>query len=76
MTALNVGDPDLSTGSVMIRQGKGRKPRVTFLGSNRLRMAIKYLRFRGNVGSDSPLWATAESGRLKYAGLRDIIRCE
>ena len=43
ITALNVGDLDLSTGSVVIRQGKGRKPRVTFLAARSLRMVIRYL---------------------------------
>ena len=46
MIALNVEDVDLSTSTVLIRSGKGRKPRVTFLGARSLRALMRYLRFR------------------------------
>ena len=74
MTALNVGDIDLNTGSVVIRQGKGRKPRVTFLGAKSLRMLIKYLRFKPSKSTDAPLWTAKAGSRLTYTGLRDIAR--
>ena len=74
MTALKTGDLELGTGSVLIRQGRGRKPRVTFLGAIGLRAVKRYLRFRGNGANDSPLWATEEGGRLTYCGQGDIVR--
>jgi len=30
---INLDDIELATGSIMIRQGKGRKPRMVFLGA-------------------------------------------
>ena len=74
MIALNVGDVDLGTGTVLIRCGKGRKPRVTFLGARSLRALIRYLRFRQAVKEDAPLWAGEDGKRLKYTSLRDIVR--
>jgi integrase/recombinase XerD len=34
---INQEDVDLATGAVMIRQGKGRKPRMVFLGRKTIR---------------------------------------
>ena len=74
MLALNIGDVDLSNGSVVIRCGKGRKPRVTFLGARSLRVLMQYLRLRGRTESDAPLWVTLDGNRLAYSSLRDIVR--
>ena len=74
MLALNIGDVDLNNGTVVIRCGKGRKPRVTFLGARSLRVLMRYLRLRGRRESDAPLWATRDGNRLTYTGLRDIVR--
>lgn len=74
MTALNVSDVDLATGSVLIRSGKGRKPRMVFLGAKSLRALIRYLRFRSELDEHQPLWLTRNGRRLGYFGLRDVIR--
>ena len=74
MLALDVGDVDLNNGTVVIRCGKGRKPRVAFLGARSLRVLMRYLRLRGRRETDAPLWATLEGKRLTYTGLRDIVR--
>jgi site-specific recombinase XerD len=72
--ALDLGDVDLGTGSVLVRQGKGRKPRVTFLGG-RARLALaRYLRHRKDLAESTALWATVDGTRLTYAGLRQVIR--
>jgi len=73
-TALSYGDVDLKTGSVLIRSGKGRKARVTFLGTKSRRELLRYLRFRGSVAVSAPLFATKEGKRLRYESLRDIVR--
>lgn len=69
--ALDVADVNLSSGAVIIRQGKGRKFRTTFLGAKTRRELVRYLRHREDTG---PLWVTIEGTRLKYAGLRQIVR--
>ncbi|MGQ9459413.1 MAG: tyrosine-type recombinase/integrase, partial [Anaerolineae bacterium] len=74
VTALNVGDADLASGTLLIRRSKGNRPRAAFLGRKALKALLKYLRCREGVGPDAPLWATENGGRLSYAGLRDILR--
>ena len=72
-TALSYGDADLRSGSLLIRSGKGGKPRVTFLGVTSRRAVLKYLRKRGEPQDGEPLFATDEGGRFTYAGLRSMI---
>jgi site-specific recombinase XerD len=74
MIALDMEDVDLATGTVLIRCGKGRKPRCTFLGARSQRAMIRYLRYRRTAKASDPLWATRGGRRLSYSGLRDIIR--
>lgn len=72
--ALNVGDVDMNTGSVLVRSGKGRKPRVTFAGPKTRQALARYLRHRENLGDAAPLWATRNGGRLSYQGIREVLR--
>jgi len=71
--ALNMADVNLSSGAVIVRQGKGGKFRTVFLGARSRRDLLRYLRLRGELG-DGPLWVTTEGSRLTYAGLRQIVR--
>lgn len=71
---LNLGDLDLSDGSIRVRRGKGGKARTVFVG-NRTRQALaRYLRRRHNPAPDAPLWLTADGRRLSKAGLREVVR--
>jgi integrase/recombinase XerC/integrase/recombinase XerD len=70
--ALDVQDVNLSTGAVIIRQGKGGKFRTVFLGAKTRRELLRYLRHRGEAGG--PLWATVAGKPLTYAGLRQVVR--
>jgi len=72
--ALNVGDVDLTTGAVLVRKSKGKRPRTVFLGSKALRALLRYLRHRPDVGPGDPLWATQDGRRLTYWGLRQVVR--
>jgi integrase/recombinase XerD len=74
LIALNVGDVQMRTGSVLVRHGKGGKFRTVFLGAKARRALAAYLRSRENTEAQDPLFATAERERLKYEGLRDIVR--
>jgi site-specific recombinase XerD len=68
---LDLSEVNLSTGAVIIRKGKGRKFRTAFLGAKTRRELVRYLRHREDTG---PLWVTVQGTRLKYAGLRQIVR--
>ena len=74
LTALNIGDVNLSTGTVIVREGKGGKRRATFLGAKARQGLLRYLRHRPDVKSVDPLWVTRAGGRLSYWGLRQIVR--
>ncbi len=74
LTALNVEDLDLASGAVTVRHGKGGKARVVFAGKKARRALGTYLRARGAVEGDEPLFASAPGTRLRYEALRDIVR--
>ncbi|MBC7265169.1 MAG: tyrosine-type recombinase/integrase [Chloroflexi bacterium] len=71
--SLNVGDVNLGTGAVVVRQGKGRKFRTAFLGSKALRALAQYLRHRPEVMPADPLWIARDGERLTYWGLRQVL---
>lgn len=56
--SLTVGDIDLVDGKIAIRQGKGKKDRVAFLGEQARRALRRYLATRPVLGPDAPLWLT------------------
>jgi len=43
---INLEDVDMASGAVIIRQEKGRKPRMVFLGRKTVRAIRRYLRYR------------------------------
>jgi len=73
---LNIDLEDLkqASGTILIRHGKGSKPREVYLGKHSRKLLRKYLKHRYD---DSPaLWVTHPrfgSERLGYDGLRAII---
>jgi len=71
--AVNVGDCDLDTGAILLRQTKGRRPRIVFLGKRARRAVLAYLRAR-KAGPTEPLFANDEGARLTYWGLRLILQ--
>lgn len=71
VTHLDVGDVDTVRGSVLVRQGKGRKPRTVFIGK-RTRKAIRaYMRV---AMANKALFTNDEGERLPYAGLATMVR--
>lgn len=58
-------------GSVLIRQGKGRKPRTVFLGSRSRKALRSYLNRRKD--ESAWLWVTDSGSRLSYDGLYTMI---
>jgi site-specific recombinase XerD len=75
--ALDVADVNLSTGSVIIRKGKGGKFRTAFLGARTRREVMRYLRHTvatSHHPGTGALWVTVQGGRLTLAGLRQVVR--
>jgi site-specific recombinase XerD len=54
--ALTVGDVDMKSGMVRIREGKGRKDRVTRMGAKARKALLKYLRTRDGLTASSRLF--------------------
>ena len=69
---INLEDVELATGSVLIRQGKGRKPRMVFLGRKTIRAIRAYLRSRRD--NNPALWVSIHGDRMTYAALRCLLR--
>ncbi|RPI82101.1 MAG: site-specific tyrosine recombinase XerD, partial [Nitrosopumilales archaeon] len=70
---LNVGDINLTTGSVNVNHGKGNKFRIVWLGTSGLKAVKRYLEFRQDVKPNEPLFLTDEGDRLQFFGLRMMI---
>jgi site-specific recombinase XerD len=69
---LNLEDVELPTGAVLIRQGKGRKPRMVFLGRKTVRAIRAYFRFRRD--NNSAFWVSIHGERMTYTALRTLLR--
>ena len=76
LCGVDVGDVDMTTGGVHIRQGKGRKDRVTRDFSHRARKALlRYFLARGDVQQSEPLFVSEnDGGRMTPNGLLLLMR--
>lgn len=70
--SMNIADLDPVTGSLLIRLGKGRKPRTVFLGQKSRRTVRAYLKTRNDYLA--ALWATKNQERLTYWALNEILK--
>jgi site-specific recombinase XerD len=71
LIAMNLEDVEIS-GAVLIRKGKGGKPRSVFFGKKTRKALRAYLRKR--TDENIALWVTNAGERLTYWGLRQIMR--
>jgi integrase/recombinase XerD len=72
--SVNLDDINQARGDILIRQGKGRKPRTVYIGKHSKRVLRRYLNHRKDVST--ALWVTHPrfgSERLGYDGLRGIL---
>jgi integrase/recombinase XerD len=69
--AADLTECNFVTGEVLIRQGKGRKPRVVYLGQKTRRAVRAYMKMRAD--NNPALWVTDEGERLTYWGLRSMM---
>lgn len=70
---LNVGDVNMTSGSVLIKHGKGDKYRTTFLGKSARKALSAYLATRQGLTPESPLFLNDTDERLKFFGLRQMV---
>ncbi len=68
--SVNLEDVDI-TGAILIRQGKGKKPRTVYLGQQCRKALRAYLKHRSN--NNRALWINNLGERLKYDGLRAVM---
>lgn len=70
LLSMDLEDLDITAGAILIRQGKGRKPRMVYLGKTTRRAIRAYLARRRD---NSPaFWVTKAGERLTYWGLRSM----
>ena len=72
--SLNYGDIDFSTGSVLIKHGKGDKARIVWLGKSARKALLDYLSTREELIPTSPLILNEDGVRLKFFGLREVVK--
>lgn len=72
LLSINLEDINLISGEILIRQGKGRKPRNVFIGSKTRKAVRAYLKLRHD--SLPVLWINNNQDPLVYWGLNAMIR--
>ena len=70
--SINLADFNLINGEILIRQGKGRKPRFVYLGEKSRKVIRQYLKRRND--NNPALWITDDGDKLSYWGLKAIFR--
>jgi len=74
VVAVNVGDVDMTTGAVLIREGKGRKTRTVYLGAKTRRAMLNYHIASNRPSAKSPLWRSLNTDeRLTRNGLQQLV---
>ncbi len=71
LLSISLADVNPMTGEVVVRKGKGGKPRTVYLGSRSRRALRAYLRERTE---ETALWLTDDGDALTYTGLKMMMR--
>ncbi len=69
---MNLADVNQLAGEILIRQGKGGKPRFVYLGAKSRKALRNYLKQR--TDNSNTLWVTDDGTKLTYPGLRMILK--
>jgi site-specific recombinase XerD len=72
LCSIRLEDLDLVQNSILILQGKGRKPRYVFFGKTTRKQIRRYLKYRGIDGTY--LFVNRSKDKLVYVALRQIVR--
>jgi site-specific recombinase XerD len=70
--SIDLADVNMVTGSILIRCGKGGKPRQVYLGRKTRKAVRRYLSRR--CDDSMALWVTQSGERMEYNGLRSMVR--
>jgi integrase/recombinase XerD len=75
-TNINLDDINLRTGEILIRSGKGGKPRKVFIGKITRKAIRAYLKVAARKFDDQnkSLWISKSGNGLGYSGLNLMIR--
>lgn len=69
---MSLGVLDLILGSVLVRKGKGRKPRTVYLSKKSRKVVRAYLKTR--IDDSDHLWVSVSGYRLEYWGVRSMLK--
>jgi len=72
LCAMDIEDLDLTIGQVIIRKGKGGKPRMVWFGKKTRKAIRSYLRERSD--KCQAVWITNNETRLTYWGLNQMLK--
>lgn len=73
--SVNLSDINMAKGEVLIRRGKGNKPRYVYFSKQTRRAIRKYLSLRSD--NNPALWCghpRFDAGRLQYGGLLEMLK--
>lgn len=70
---INLEDVEVNSGKVIIRKGKGRKPRYVFINKTTIKALRGYLRTRDDLHTQA-LFVSKTMERLTYDGLRQLMQ--
>jgi integrase/recombinase XerC len=70
---LNIGDLDLATGRLHLRETKGNRGRIAVLSATATRQVLRWLRYRHELRDEDPLFTGRLGRRLTYSGLRTAM---
>ena len=69
---MNIADYNVRDGDILIRKGKGSKPRHVFVGLGSRKALRNWLKHRKDTCD--AMWINNKGTRLEYGGLRGIIK--
>jgi len=73
LLSIDLDDANMITGNILLRRGKGGKPRTVFIGKGTNKAVRAYLRER--CDNQEALWVTEnQDKRLEYGSLRAILK--
>ena len=74
---LNIEDISFENSSILVKMGKGRKPRTVFLGQKTRKVLRAYIKARNSVQElqgQPALWVTKQGDRMEYWCLNEILK--